>query len=231
MDVHLVFFVWQLSFKGLLESYTATFQTWQTPLPSPSTSAHSVTFNVSGSGWLIKKMRICIAAEKMFILCPSFLSFFWLQTFCPRVMADRRAEKSCEEAGRSLVKREYEAAVSHSTDALVVLAPQVEPSGAPSGAPVPSSPPSLVAAAGPLRSRALLYRIAAFLQLVRTSAVASVADARASTPPRVFVDHGLPSSPFTLWVWSYFHFLNTTVNNNNYCGGYLFPWCGLTIVL
>uniref|UniRef100_A0A8C3B4M1 Uncharacterized protein n=1 Tax=Cyclopterus lumpus TaxID=8103 RepID=A0A8C3B4M1_CYCLU len=82
--------------------------------------------------------------------------------------ADRRAEKSCEEASRSLVRREYEAAVSHSTDALVVLAPQV----APSGAPVPSSPPSLVAAAGPLRSRALLYRIAAFLQLVRTVAVA-----------------------------------------------------------
>uniref|UniRef100_A0A4W6FSB9 Probable helicase with zinc finger domain n=1 Tax=Lates calcarifer TaxID=8187 RepID=A0A4W6FSB9_LATCA len=39
-------------------------------------------------------------------------------------MADRRAEKSCEEASRSLVRREYEAAVSHSTDALVVLVPQ-----------------------------------------------------------------------------------------------------------
>ncbi|TNN54188.1 putative helicase with zinc finger domain [Liparis tanakae] len=76
-------------------------------------------------------------------------------------MADRRAEKSCEEAGRSLARREYEAAVSHSTDALVVLAPQV----APSGAAVPSSPPSLGGAAGHLRSRALLYRIAAFLQL------------------------------------------------------------------
>uniref|UniRef100_A0A4W6FU04 Probable helicase with zinc finger domain n=1 Tax=Lates calcarifer TaxID=8187 RepID=A0A4W6FU04_LATCA len=73
-------------------------------------------------------------------------------------MADRRAEKSCEEASRSLVRREYEAAVSHSTDALVVLVPQA-PS---SGAPVPPSPPSLVTA-GPLRSRALLYRIAAFL--------------------------------------------------------------------
>uniref|UniRef100_A0A8C4NR39 Probable helicase with zinc finger domain n=1 Tax=Dicentrarchus labrax TaxID=13489 RepID=A0A8C4NR39_DICLA len=64
-------------------------------------------------------------------------------------MADRRAEKSCEEASRSLVRREYEAAVSHSTDALVVLAPQAQSSGAP----VP---------------RVLLYRIAAFLQLVRT---------------------------------------------------------------
>ena len=81
-------------------------------------------------------------------------------------MADRRAEKSCEEASRSLVRREYEAAVSHSTDALVVLAPS-------SGAPVPPSPPSLVVT-GPLRSRALLYRIAAFLQLVRTVLVASM---------------------------------------------------------
>uniref|UniRef100_A0A8D3B7X5 Probable helicase with zinc finger domain n=1 Tax=Scophthalmus maximus TaxID=52904 RepID=A0A8D3B7X5_SCOMX len=80
-------------------------------------------------------------------------------------MADRRAEKSCEEASRSLVRREYEAAVSHSTDALVVLVPQA-PS---SNAPVPPSPPSLVAT-GTLRSRALLYRIAAFLQLVRTVA-------------------------------------------------------------
>uniref|UniRef100_A0A672IV67 Probable helicase with zinc finger domain n=1 Tax=Salarias fasciatus TaxID=181472 RepID=A0A672IV67_SALFA len=81
-------------------------------------------------------------------------------------MADRRAEKSCEEASRSLARREYEAAVSHSTDALVVLAPQTPPSGAP----VPPSPPALIASAGPLRSRALLYRIAAFLQLVRTVA-------------------------------------------------------------
>ncbi|XP_041838677.1 probable helicase with zinc finger domain [Melanotaenia boesemani] len=75
-------------------------------------------------------------------------------------MADRRAEKSCEEASRSLARREYEAAVTHSTDALVVLGPQT-PS---SSAPVPLSPSSVVAA-GPLRSRALLYRIAAFLQL------------------------------------------------------------------
>ncbi|KAJ4923302.1 hypothetical protein JOQ06_016424, partial [Pogonophryne albipinna] len=76
-------------------------------------------------------------------------------------MADRRAEKSCEEASRSLAKREYLVAVSHSTDALVVLAPQAPPLGAP----VPQSPTSLVAATGPLRSRALLFRIAAFLQL------------------------------------------------------------------
>ncbi|MEQ2187491.1 hypothetical protein GOODEAATRI_005260 [Goodea atripinnis] len=75
-------------------------------------------------------------------------------------MADRRAEKSCEEASKSLARREYEAAVTHSTDALVVLAPQASSSGAP----VLPSPPSVVTA-GPLRSRALLYRIAAFLQL------------------------------------------------------------------
>uniref|UniRef100_A0A3B5M8I6 C3H1-type domain-containing protein n=1 Tax=Xiphophorus couchianus TaxID=32473 RepID=A0A3B5M8I6_9TELE len=75
-------------------------------------------------------------------------------------MADRRAEKSCEEASKSLARREYEAAVTHSTDALVVLAPQASSPGAP----VLPSPPSAVAA-GPLRSRALLYRIAAFLQL------------------------------------------------------------------
>uniref|UniRef100_A0A8C6NM02 Probable helicase with zinc finger domain n=1 Tax=Nothobranchius furzeri TaxID=105023 RepID=A0A8C6NM02_NOTFU len=76
-------------------------------------------------------------------------------------MADRRAEKSCEEASKSLARREYEAAVTHSTDALVVLAPQTSSSGAA----VLPSPSSSVA---PLRSRALLYRIAAFLQLVRT---------------------------------------------------------------
>ncbi|XP_034043995.1 probable helicase with zinc finger domain [Thalassophryne amazonica] len=75
-------------------------------------------------------------------------------------MADRRAEKSCEEASRSLARREYEAAVSHSTDALVVLGPHA-PS---SGAPVSQSPPSAVTAR-PIRNRALLYRIAAFLQL------------------------------------------------------------------
>lgn len=78
-------------------------------------------------------------------------------------MADRRAEKSCEEASRSLARREYEAAVSHSSDALVVLAPQTSPPGAA----VSPSPPAHTAAAGPLRSRALLYRIAAFLHLVR----------------------------------------------------------------
>lgn len=78
-------------------------------------------------------------------------------------MADRRAEKSCEEASRSLIRREYEAVVSHSTDALVVLGPQTQSSGAP----IPPSLPSIVTAAGPLHSRVLLYRIAAFLQLVR----------------------------------------------------------------
>uniref|UniRef100_A0A3Q2YQU4 Probable helicase with zinc finger domain n=1 Tax=Hippocampus comes TaxID=109280 RepID=A0A3Q2YQU4_HIPCM len=71
-------------------------------------------------------------------------------------MADRRAEKSCEEASRSLVRREYEAVVSHSTDTLAVLAPQVQSTGIQLSA----NPPC-----GSLRSRALLYRIAAFLQL------------------------------------------------------------------
>ena len=72
-------------------------------------------------------------------------------------MADRRAEKSCEEASRSLAKGDYEKAVSHSTDALLVLGPRA----APSGAPAPNSPQ-----VGALRCRARLHRIAAFLQLV-----------------------------------------------------------------
>uniref|UniRef100_A0A665V717 Probable helicase with zinc finger domain n=1 Tax=Echeneis naucrates TaxID=173247 RepID=A0A665V717_ECHNA len=90
-------------------------------------------------------------------------------------MADRRAEKSCEEASRSLVRREYEAAVSHCTDALVVLVSQA-PS---SSAPVQLSPTSL-AAPGSLRSRALLYRIAAFLQLVRAIVVPSTSQLKFS---------------------------------------------------
>ncbi|KAJ3614092.1 hypothetical protein NHX12_017669 [Muraenolepis orangiensis] len=73
-------------------------------------------------------------------------------------MADRRAEKSCEEAGRALAKGEYETAVSHSTDALLVLGPRA----ATSVAPVQNSPHPQ---AGALRCRARLYRIAAFLQL------------------------------------------------------------------
>lgn len=84
-------------------------------------------------------------------------------------MADRRAEKSCEEASRSLTRREYETAVSHSTDALVVLAPhnQAASSAAAGAAATPGPQPLVPAAtAGPLRSRVLLYRIAAFLQLV-----------------------------------------------------------------
>ncbi|KPP78478.1 putative helicase with zinc finger domain [Scleropages formosus] len=63
-------------------------------------------------------------------------------------MADRRPERSCEEACLSLVRQEYEAAVSHSTEALLVLRLR------------PPSPPTV-----PLRSRALLLRIAALLQL------------------------------------------------------------------
>ncbi|XP_033839572.1 probable helicase with zinc finger domain [Periophthalmus magnuspinnatus] len=78
-------------------------------------------------------------------------------------MADRRAEKSCEEASRSLARREYEAVVSHSSAALVALAPQTSVSPSPPALSTPlRSPPALSA---PLRSRALLYRIAASLQL------------------------------------------------------------------
>ncbi|KAI4903994.1 hypothetical protein NFI96_024214, partial [Prochilodus magdalenae] len=69
-------------------------------------------------------------------------------TLCPRVMEDRRPQKSCEEAIGSLVRREYEAAVAHSTDALLALGP------------CPPTPNTAL-----LRRRALLYRIAALLQL------------------------------------------------------------------
>ncbi|XP_029632636.1 probable helicase with zinc finger domain isoform X3 [Salmo trutta] len=74
-------------------------------------------------------------------------------------MADRRAEKSCEEASGSLARREYEAAVSHCTDALLALGPPAPPSPGPPA----SNPPNDTVT--PLRSRALLYRIAALLQL------------------------------------------------------------------
>uniref|UniRef100_A0AAZ3QWU2 Probable helicase with zinc finger domain n=1 Tax=Oncorhynchus tshawytscha TaxID=74940 RepID=A0AAZ3QWU2_ONCTS len=74
-------------------------------------------------------------------------------------MADRRAEKSCEEASGSLARREYEAAVSHCTDALLALGPPAAPSPGP---PASNAPNDTVT---PLRSRALLYRIAALLQL------------------------------------------------------------------
>uniref|UniRef100_A0A6Q2Z1W4 Probable helicase with zinc finger domain n=1 Tax=Esox lucius TaxID=8010 RepID=A0A6Q2Z1W4_ESOLU len=74
-------------------------------------------------------------------------------------MADRRAEKSCEEASRSLARREYEAAVSHCTDALLVLGPPAPPSPGSTA----SKPPNDTVTS--LRSRALLFRIAALLQL------------------------------------------------------------------
>lgn len=64
-------------------------------------------------------------------------------------MEDRRPQKSCEEAIGSLVRREYEAAVAHSTEALLALGP------------CPPTPNTAL-----LRRRALLYRIAALLQLV-----------------------------------------------------------------
>lgn len=71
------------------------------------------------------------------------------QILCPRVMEDRRPQKSCEEAIGSLVRQEYEAAVAHSTEALLALG---------------STPPTPNTTL--LRKCALLYRIAALLQLV-----------------------------------------------------------------
>uniref|UniRef100_A0A8C0YQ05 Probable helicase with zinc finger domain n=1 Tax=Cyprinus carpio carpio TaxID=630221 RepID=A0A8C0YQ05_CYPCA len=65
-------------------------------------------------------------------------------------MEDRRPQKSCDEAIGSLVRQEYEAAVAHSTEALLVMGPR-----------------TLAPSTAFLRKRALLYRIAARLQLVR----------------------------------------------------------------
>ncbi|XP_051994990.1 probable helicase with zinc finger domain isoform X1 [Xyrauchen texanus] len=67
---------------------------------------------------------------------------------CPRVMEDRRPRKSCDEAIGSLVRQEYEAAVAHSTEALLAMGPRT-----------PTQSTAL------LRKRALIYRIAARLQL------------------------------------------------------------------
>lgn len=65
-------------------------------------------------------------------------------------MEDGRPQRSCEEAIGSLVRHEYEEAVTQSTEALLALGPgPLGPHGA------------------ALRLRALLYRIAALLQLVR----------------------------------------------------------------
>lgn len=64
-------------------------------------------------------------------------------------MEDRRPQKSCEEAIGSLVRQEYEAAVAHSTEALLALGL------------TPPTPNTTL-----LRKCALLYRIAALLQLV-----------------------------------------------------------------
>ncbi|KTG35102.1 hypothetical protein cypCar_00029751 [Cyprinus carpio] len=63
-------------------------------------------------------------------------------------MEDRRPQKSCDEAIGSLVRQEYEAAVAHSTEALLVMGPR-----------------TLAPSTAFLRKRALLYRIAARLQL------------------------------------------------------------------
>ncbi|XP_041076271.1 probable helicase with zinc finger domain [Polyodon spathula] len=70
------------------------------------------------------------------------------------VMADRRPEKSCEQACESLRRQEYEAVVKHCTEALLSLS-HCPPS------------PSAVSQQGSdfVRNRVLLYRIAALLQL------------------------------------------------------------------
>lgn len=69
-------------------------------------------------------------------------------------MEDGRPQRSCEEAIGSLVRHEYEEAVTQSTEALLALGPgPLGPHGA------------------ALRLRALLYRIAALLQLVRKRAL------------------------------------------------------------
>lgn len=65
-------------------------------------------------------------------------------------MEDRRPQKSCDEAIGSLVRQEYEAAVAHSTEALLAMGPR-----------------TLTPSTALLQKRALLYRIAARLQLVR----------------------------------------------------------------
>ncbi|MBN3280235.1 HELZ helicase, partial [Polyodon spathula] len=69
-------------------------------------------------------------------------------------MADRRPEKSCEQACESLRRQEYEAVVKHCTEALFSLS-HCPPS------------PSAVSQQGSdfVRNRVLLYRIAALLQL------------------------------------------------------------------
>ncbi|RXM36792.1 putative helicase with zinc finger domain [Acipenser ruthenus] len=69
-------------------------------------------------------------------------------------MADRRPEKSCEQACESLRRQEYEAVVKHCTKALLSLS-HCPPS------------PSAVSQQGSdfIRNRILLYRIAALLQL------------------------------------------------------------------
>uniref|UniRef100_A0A671T1C6 Probable helicase with zinc finger domain n=1 Tax=Sinocyclocheilus anshuiensis TaxID=1608454 RepID=A0A671T1C6_9TELE len=74
-------------------------------------------------------------------------------------MEDRRPQKSCDEAIGSLVRQEYEAAAAHSTEALLAMGPQT---------PTPST--------AFLRKRALLYRIAARLQLVRLHVILGKGD-------------------------------------------------------
>ncbi|MGH0143755.1 UNVERIFIED_CONTAM: hypothetical protein FKN15_044783 [Acipenser sinensis] len=77
-------------------------------------------------------------------------------------MADRRPEKSCEQACESLQRQEYEAVVKHCTEALLSLS-HCPPS------------PSAVSQQGSdfVRNRILLYRIAALLQLTASSTMAS----------------------------------------------------------
>ncbi|NWQ78680.1 HELZ helicase, partial [Columbina picui] len=70
-------------------------------------------------------------------------------------MADRRAEKACEQACESLKRQDYEVAVKHCTAALLAL----------SHCPPAQLPEPCPAQVGHIKIETLLYRIASFLQL------------------------------------------------------------------
>lgn len=71
-------------------------------------------------------------------------------------MADRRPEKSCEQACESLKQQDYEVAVKHCTEALLSL----------SQYPPAHLPEACQAEIDRIKIETLLYRIASFLQLV-----------------------------------------------------------------
>ncbi|NXH15967.1 HELZ helicase, partial [Bucco capensis] len=71
-------------------------------------------------------------------------------------MADRRPEKSCEQACESLKQQDYEVAVKHCTEALLSL----------SQYPPAHLPEACQAEIDRIKIETLLYRIASFLQLL-----------------------------------------------------------------